>query len=116
MAVRIDTVKFKEQEKNPTANMFEMVRRLVREGSSSLGEKVESLGKKKIDGQTVVGFRIGSNAEDMTFWADPQTARLVRVEADMPMNVHVVMSNVRYDAELDPALFSLEPPADYAAR
>ncbi len=60
--------------------MFEMVRRLVREGSSGPGEKVESLGKKEIDGRVAVGFRTHNNMADQTFWADPQTARLVRVE------------------------------------
>ncbi len=91
-----------------------MVRQLVREGSSSPGEKVESLGKKEIDGQTVVGFRTHSNLADQAFWADPQTARLVRVEVDYAGGSgHGVMSNFRYDMELDPSLFSLEPPAGY---
>ena len=51
---------------------------------------------------------------DQRFWADPQTARLVRIEMDFPDGGgHGVMSNFRYDMELDPSLFSLEPPAGY---
>ena len=64
------------------SNTFEMVRQLVREGSSGPGEKVESLGKKEIDGRVVVGFRTHNNMADMTLWADPQTARPVRIEVD----------------------------------
>ena len=97
--------------------MFEMVRQLVREGSSGPGEKVESLGKKEIDGRVAVGFRTHNNMADMTLWADPQTARLVRVELNMPGGSgHGVMSNFRYDMELDPSLFSLEPPAGYTVQ
>jgi hypothetical protein len=94
--------------------MFEMFRQLVREGSSGGGEKVESLGKKEIDGRVVVGFRTLNNMADMTLWADPQTARPVRIELAMPAhNSRGVMSNFRYDVALDPSLFSLEPPVGY---
>ena len=112
LATTIDLSKIKK----PTgpSNPFEMVRQLVQEGSSSSGEKVESLGKKEIDGRVAIGFRTHSNMADQTFWADPQTSRIVRIDVDMPnMNGHGVMSNFRYDMELDPSLFSLEPPAGY---
>jgi outer membrane lipoprotein-sorting protein len=93
---------------------FEMVRQLVREGRSNLHEKVESLGKKEIDGRVAVGFRTHSNMADQIFWADPQTARLVQVEVDFGGDSgHGVMSNFRYDMALDPSLFSLAPPAGY---
>jgi DNA-directed RNA polymerase specialized sigma24 family protein len=63
------------------------------------------------------GFRIKNNMADMTFWADPQSARPVRIELDSPsFNARSVMSNFRYDMELDSALFSLEPPAGYDVR
>ena len=60
-AITVDGEKMKkEMEKatgRPSPNMFEMVRRLVREGSSGLGEKAELLGAKEIDGHKAVGFR-----------------------------------------------------------
>ena len=112
LATTIDLSKIKKPA--GPSNPFEMVRQLVREGSSSLGEKVEPLGKKEIDGRVAVGFRTHNNMADQAFWADPQTARLVRVEFDFPGGSgHGVMSNFRYDMELDPSLFSLEPPAGY---
>ena len=56
------------------------MRRLVREGSSGTGEKAEKLGKKEIDGRTAVGFRTRSEMGEMTLWADPETARPIRIE------------------------------------
>ena len=64
-----------------------------------------------------VGFRTRNNMADMALWADPQTARLVRVEFDrFGGDGHAVMSNFHYDMELDPSLFSLEPPAGYTVQ
>jgi outer membrane lipoprotein-sorting protein len=111
MIINISTT---EKSTGGTSNMFETVRRLIREGSTSSGEKVESLGKKEIDGSLAVGFRTRNNMADMSLWADPQTARLVRVEFDrFGGDGHAVMSNFHYDMKLDPSLFSLEPPAGY---
>ena len=112
LATTIDLSKMK---KPPGAeNPFQMVRQLVREGDKNRGKEVEPLGRKEIDGLVAVGFRTRSNMADQTFWADPQTARLVRIEVDFPDGRgHGVMSNFRYNMELDPSLFSLEPPAGY---
>jgi outer membrane lipoprotein-sorting protein len=112
LATTIDLSKIKKPA--GPSNLFEMVRQLVREGSSGPGKKIESLGKKEIDGRVAVGFRTHSNLADIVLWADPQTSRLVRVEVDYPGGSgHGVMSNFRYDMELDPSLFSIEPPAGY---
>jgi hypothetical protein len=111
MIINISTT---EKSVGGTASMFESVRRLVQEDGSESGEKVESLGEKEIDGRQAVGYRKRTNMADMTLWADPKTAQLVRVDyeyADAGGRGH--MSNVRYDVELDPSLFSLEPPAGY---
>ena len=86
-------------------------------GTSGSGESFNSIGKKEIDGKTAVGFREASDAESMTLWADPQTSRLVRLLRRIrPLSKKrqtTVMRNFRYDMELDPSLFSLEPPARY---
>jgi hypothetical protein len=99
-------------------DLFETVRRLVREGSSGTGEKAERLGKKEIDGRTAVGFRTRGEMGEMTLWADPETARPIRVEVsgEMFADVHLVMDHFQYDVALDPSLFSLEPPAGYSTQ
>jgi hypothetical protein len=105
----------KELGKNPPPDLFEMVRRIVREGSSGTGEKVEELGRKEIEGREAVGFRTRAKMMDMVLWADPKTARPIRIEVGIaPMvDARVVMSNFCYDVDLAPSLFSLEVPKGY---
>jgi outer membrane lipoprotein-sorting protein len=126
LAIAMDMKKLREDSlkksaklaKDPPADVFETVRRLVREGSSGTGDKAERLGKKEIDGRQAVGFRIHANGMDMTLWADPKTAWPIRIEIVMEMldGVRLVMNNFRYDVDLDPSLFSLEPPAGYSTQ
>ncbi len=117
----------KKSGKGVPPDLFEMVRRLVREGSSGTGEKAEKLGTKEIDGHAAVGFRthnspirgtMGGMTGDMTLWADPETARPIRIESAIQTfaDVRLVMNNFRYDVELDPSLFSLEPPEGYSTQ
>lgn len=106
-----------EKSTGGTASMFETVRRFIREENTGSSEKIEPLGKKEIEGREVVGFRTRNNMADMAFWADPQTARLVRVDIDMlSAGGRGVMTNFRYDMELDPSLFSLEAPTGYTVQ
>jgi outer membrane lipoprotein-sorting protein len=116
--MREDMKKSGKLAKDAPADVFETVRRLVREGSSGTGEKAESLGKKEVDGRKAVGFRVHANMMDMTLWADPKTAWPIRVEIvmDVMAGVRMVMNNFRYNVDLDPSLFSLEPPAGYTTQ
>jgi outer membrane lipoprotein-sorting protein len=110
----VDSEKIRQQLNNPMACMFETMRCLVREGRSHAVKTVTTIGKKEIDGQIAVGFLAHCSMGDMTLWADPRTAKPVRIELDMPaMNAHGVLNNFRYDVPLDPSLFSLEPPPTY---
>jgi outer membrane lipoprotein-sorting protein len=114
MAIVVDSEKIKEQINNPMTCMFETMRCFVREGRSRSGQSVATIGKKEIDGKTAVGFVAQSSMGEMVLWADPETARPVRIELDMPaMKTHGVLSNFEYDVDLDPSLFSLEPPQGY---
>ncbi len=125
LAVAVDMKKMREDmkksgklDKGAPPDLFETVRRLVREGSSGTGEKVERLGRKEIDGRKAVGFRVQANMMDMTLWADPETAWPIRIEVGMDMmdGVHMVMNNFHYNVDLDPSLFSLKPPAGYSTQ
>ncbi len=71
-----------------------------------------------MDGRNAVGFRIRANRVDMTLWADPETARPVRIEVVMDgrQMTRMVMGNFRYDVVLKPSLFSLEPPEGYSTQ
>jgi outer membrane lipoprotein-sorting protein len=128
MAIAMDMKKMQEDmkktgkmPKDAPPDYFELVRRLVREGNSSVGEKVENLGPKQIDGRKAVGFRVHNpmNSEGyLTVWADPETAQPIRIEFEMEMlsGARIVMNNFSYDVDLDASMFSLEPPAGYSTQ
>lgn len=120
IAVVIDTEKILQQVQKAGGaqpDMFEMIRRLVREGSSTTGQKVKALGTKAVDGRSAAGFLLPSNMGDMTIWADPQTALPIRIEiAGTTMDSHMVMDDFHYDVALASSLFSVEPPADYTVQ
>lgn len=105
----------------PPPDLFETVRRIVRDGSGGTGEKAKQLGKKVVDGHDAIGFWVRdamNGMGDMTVWADPQSARPVRIEltGELGTKIHMVMNNFRYDIPLDRSLFSLEPPSGYSTQ
>ncbi|MGW8258262.1 MAG: hypothetical protein ACWGMZ_12305, partial [Thermoguttaceae bacterium] len=122
-ALLMDMHKIWEQRKKsaksaqgPPPDLFEIVRRIVREGSTGMGEKVEGLGTKEIDGRQAVGFRVQAREMGvMTFWADPNTSWPIRIEIvwDMMDGVRLVVNNFLFNMDLDPSLFSLTPPKGY---
>lgn len=122
VAVEMDMKKIREtlkaSGKGPPPDLFDLVRRLVREGSGGTAEKVKKLGSKEIDGRESVGFQTRAEMGNMTVWADPETARPIRIELtnEMLAGVHMTMNNFRYDIDLDPSLFSLEPPEGYVTQ
>ena len=75
----------------------------------------EVLGEKEIDGRVLKGFRVTKNDMVNTVWIDSVTDQLVRVEVqyiDAP-GMDTIMTDFKFDVELDDSLFSLNPPADY---
>jgi hypothetical protein len=98
---------------------FEMMRRLVRDGNSGTGEKAEKLGSREIDGRKAVGFHVRVGSAEATLWADPETGYPIRIETNREgprSTLHCVMSNFRWNVDLDPSLFSLEPPPGYSTQ
>lgn len=75
----------------------------------------ESLGEKELDDRNVVGFRMSSQAHELTLWGDPNTGLPVRVETTSGIegSVKATFSDFVFNADMDESLFSLEPPAGY---
>lgn len=76
----------------------------------------EKLGKRKVDGRTLQGFRVAKNG--LTVWVDASTGDLVRVEAEVPKvpgspRLEIVMTDFQFNVDLDDSLFSLTPPEGY---
>lgn len=75
--------------------------------------QVEQLGEQVIDGQKVVGFVGKGHNEQVTIYADPETARPVRIEAQIGQEFSFVMKNFEFNADVDESLVSMNVPDGY---
>jgi outer membrane lipoprotein-sorting protein len=74
-------------------------------------------GEKQIGDVKAKGFRIVKDGRTTMVYVDPKTAQPLRVEMDVPgQAAPMVMSDFNFDANLDPKLFDLQPPADYQVK
>ncbi|HTI49849.1 MAG TPA: hypothetical protein VL475_02820 [Planctomycetaceae bacterium] len=80
------------------------------------------LGEKELDGKKLAGFvsveKRDSETWTRTYWVDPQTKLPRRIESEWRDSKGQIADWIRddivFDKELDPALFSTEPPVGYA--
>ena len=87
------------------------------ESLRQLPEKAdEELGTARINGIGVEGYRIFEDDVVTTIWINPKNKELIQVEQEYPSSpgMNFVMNNIRFDIELDDALFDLTPPDGYA--
>jgi len=80
----------------------------------------ESLGRKRIDGIEVQGFRVKQDGIESNVWVDPKTRRLLLVESSesiraggQPVTVKTSLSEITLGSKLDDSLFTLDPPEGY---
>jgi outer membrane lipoprotein-sorting protein len=75
------------------------------------------LGRSEIDGIEVEGIEAPLDNQTLRLWVDVKTNWPVRIEVDgkfgQHQSSHVVFDRFQWDAELDPALFEPNIPADY---
>ncbi|MEN6333834.1 MAG: hypothetical protein ABFE01_06195 [Phycisphaerales bacterium] len=75
------------------------------------------LGRSEIDGIEVEGIEAPLDNQTLRLWVDVKTNWPVRIEVDgkfgQRQSSHVVFDRFQWDAELDPALFGPNIPADY---
>ena len=104
-----------EAKRSMQSNEFDMVRESLSKAISDPDSNIESLGKKKLDGRTVVGFRLQTKLQSVTVWADSRTKYPVRIEATMPgpTQTKVVMTNYEFNVKLNKSLFSIIIPQGY---
>ncbi len=75
--------------------------------------QVEQLGEQEIDGQKAVVFVGKGQNEQVTIWADPKTARPMRIEAKIGQEFSFAMKNFEFDVDVDESLMSMEVPDGY---
>ena len=100
-------------------SFYDMIRGLA-------DREAERLDPRTIDGRAVPGFQIVGplvpgvpGPQTTRVWVDPETRLPVRVETAMKAGddeLTSVMSDFAFDRELDPALFSFEPPEGFEVR
>jgi hypothetical protein len=96
-----------------TRNIIGLVRNIVNDIEKHPDWPIEELGQREIDGQKAVGFMVRSKNEELTIWADPETAKPVRIEMVFGQMSPVTIKNIEFDVPVDDSLVSMEPPADY---
>jgi len=94
-----------------TKNILGLVRNTINDLKEH-PDSQENLGKNQIDGREVVGFLVRGQNEEITIWADPDTAKPVRIEL-LFGQLFGIIKNIEFDVPVDESLVSMEPPADY---
>jgi len=75
----------------------------------------EVLGQRALDGRTVQDYRVTTAGLDTIVSVDVQTGNIARMESKLlnAPGMIMVMSDFRFDVELDDSLFDLTPPEGY---
>jgi outer membrane lipoprotein-sorting protein len=119
MAVLLDIQNEPPETKQSQVNMFEEIRKRIRQAQQNVDESVKYLGSQQVDGVAAIGYRVSQSGTAFTFtvWANAETLLPVRIEYSMGeilgQEGTVVMKNFAFDVPLDEKLFSLEVPEGY---
>jgi hypothetical protein len=99
-------------------NMFDTVRKILREKREKGDPEVVSLGEKEIDGKKAVGFRNKNGDTQLDVWGDPSTGWPVRIETvwNGTPKTETVFKDFQFNVAVDESRFSLEVPEGYTKR
>lgn len=86
---------------------------LVEQLRTSPDRADELLGEREMDGRRVLGFLVTREGKRISVWVDAETWDLVRVETGINEAGRVVLTDFRFNVDLDDSLFSLTPPDGY---
>ncbi len=93
-----------------TKNLLEFVRKVI---TSLKDLPVQELGQRDIDGRKAIGFYAAEKPNiELTIWADPETAKPVRIELLMGQSLYI-LKNFEFDVPVDETLVSMDVPAGY---
>jgi hypothetical protein len=74
------------------------------------------LGRQEIDGREAVCFKVTKGNAEITVWADPDTALPLRIEREAADRMDKsILSDIRFDVELEDNLFDMTVPKDCMA-
>jgi hypothetical protein len=95
-----------------TRNYIAGIRELIERVQNDQGS-VEKLGEQVIDGQKAIGFAASGPGEEITIWADPETALPIRIELRIGQEPASILKNFELGTTVDGALVSMDKPDDY---
>jgi hypothetical protein len=95
---------------NMTRSYIGFVRQIIGQFQD---DQVEKLGEKIIDGQKAIGFRGKGQNEQVTIWADSQTAIPLRIEVHRGQEMAFMMKNFVFDVQVEESLVSMDIPSGY---
>jgi len=96
-----------------TRSYIGFVREIIRQLQE---EQVENLGEQIIDGKKAIGFQGEGKNEQVTIWADSQTAIPILIEVRIGQEMAFMMKNFVFDAQVDESLVSMEVPNGYTLK
>ena len=95
-----------------TKNYMAAIRELI-ERVQNDQDSVEELGERVIDGQKAIGFAARGPNEEITIWADPETALPIQIEHHVGQELAAILKNFELDTIVDDALVSMNKPDGY---
>jgi outer membrane lipoprotein-sorting protein len=95
-------------------NILEEMRNIITDLQNDPDFSVETLGEKEIDGRIAIVFHATGPDEELTIWADPQTALPIRTEQKWHQ-MQFTCTDFQFNIEMDESLFSMEIPEGYSA-
>jgi hypothetical protein len=95
-----------------TKNIIEFVRNAVIKVKDRPDIPVQELGQREIDGRKAVGFFVKGHNEEVTIWADGETAQPIRIELLLGQTLYI-LKNIEFDVLVDESLVSMDVPAGY---
>ncbi len=96
-----------------TRSLLGLVRNIVSDLKEHPDWPVQELGQCNIDGRRVIGFQASGPNEKVTIWADPQTAKPIRIELLLAQKSLYILKNIEFDVPVDDSLVGMEVPAGY---
>jgi hypothetical protein len=93
-----------------TKNLIEFVRKTI---TNLKDLPVQELGQCNIDGHKAIGFQAKGPNEEVKIWADPKTAKPIRIELLLQQKSLYILKNIEFDVPVDDSLVGMEVPAGY---
>jgi hypothetical protein len=95
-------------------NVLEEIKNIITDLQNNPDVLIEPLGEQELNGRNAIVFHAIGPDEELTIWADPQTALPIRTEQKWHQ-MQFTCTDFQFDIEMDESLFSMEIPEGYPA-